>query len=133
METITYPSSLKEANELQTKYYHGRACVPCSELGLTNTLKVTKARRCVECNRRRARAKSSSMNTPLHDNMEIRSSNRDLISCILLCALNDSKSPDKNISFAARYWILSDVICEFYCWLLGIDYNVMIERVTRRW
>ena len=133
MDTITYPSSLKEAIKLQTKCYHGRPCAPCSELGLVNTLKGTKGRRCLECNRRRARAKTVSMSTPLHEKMVIGDAKRDFISCILLCALNDAKSSDKNIRFNAKYWILSDKMCEFYCWMLGIDYDVMIERVTRRW
>ena len=57
---------------------------------------------------------------------------RELISEIIKLAVLDSMGK-QDISERARHWLESSPHCEFYCVLIGVDRQAMLDRLRRDW
>ena len=82
---------------------------------------------------RDAEVKRVSLETTFMQGLITGDSDKDLLSCVILCAIHDSKSYLESVRVPAREWLSSDKVCEFYCWLIGVDHRLMVEQISGRW
>ena len=117
----------------ETKY-QGSRCRKCLKSGVVSTLRYVRQDNCVTCTKAKNLAtKHLSRFSPLGDDLVIDDPYRDLIASVLLFAIEDSKNKLKEVSHNARVWIKHNIMCKYYCVLLGISYDYMVEQVSRRW